>query len=74
MFLKHLVVTESKVAKKSCVCVCVCVRARERTRSVMKSGQLFAIPWTSPPGFSVYGISQARILEGVAIFSSKGFS
>ena len=28
----------------------------------------------SPPGFSVYGILQARILEGVAISSSRGSS
>ena len=28
----------------------------------------------SPPGSSVCGILQARILEWVAIFSSKGFS
>ena len=35
---------------------------------------LFATPWTdySPPGFSVHGIFQARILEWVAIsFSSQ---
>ena len=25
--------------------------------------QLFATPWTSPPGSSVYGIFEARILE-----------
>ena len=28
----------------------------------------------SPPGSSVHGISQARILEWVAIFSSRGSS
>ena len=28
----------------------------------------------SPPGSSVYGILQARILEWVAIFSSRGLS
>ena len=28
----------------------------------------------SPPGSSVCGISQARVLEGVAISSSKGYS
>ena len=35
-----------------------------------------ATPWTvcSPPGFSVHGILQARILEWVAIPFSKGFS
>ena len=35
-----------------------------------------ATPWTvcSPPGFSVHGISQARILEWVAISFSRGSS
>ena len=34
---------------------------------------LFATPWTvAPPGFSVHGISQARILESVAISFSRG--
>ena len=31
-------------------------------------------PWTSPPGSFVRGISQARILEWVAISFSRGFS
>ena len=34
----------------------------------------FATPWTSPLGFSVHEISQARILEEIAISFSKGFS
>ena len=34
---------------------------------------LFATSWTiSPPGFSIHGILQARILEWVAIPSSRG--
>ena len=39
--------------------------------------QLFATPWTvacSQPGFSIHGIFQARILEWVAISSSRGSS
>ena len=37
--------------------------------------QLFATPWMqSPPGSSVHGILQARILEWVAISSSRGSS
>ena len=38
--------------------------------------QLFLIPWAvcSPLGSSVHGIFQARILEWVAIFSSRGSS
>ena len=34
--------------------------------------RLFATPWSSPPGSSVHGISQVRILEPVAVFSSRG--
>ena len=33
-----------------------------------------ATPWTGPPGSSVHGILQARILGWVAISSSRGFS
>ena len=37
--------------------------------------QLFATPWTcSLAGSSVHGISQARMLEWVAISSSRGSS
>ena len=37
--------------------------------------QLFCDPWDcSPPGSSVHGISQARIVEQVAISFSRGFS
>ena len=39
--------------------------------------QLFVTPWThqgSPPGSSVHRIFQARVLEWVAIFSSRGSS
>ena len=36
--------------------------------------QLFATMWTSPPGSSVRGILQARILEWVAMPSSRGSS
>ena len=36
--------------------------------------RLFVIPWTSPPGSSVHGILQARILEQGAIPFSRGSS
>ena len=36
--------------------------------------QLFVTPYCSPPGSSVHGILQARILEWVAIFFSRGSS
>ena len=59
-----------------CVCVCVCVGV-----CVFAHACLGTQPWLilcnsmncSPPGFSVHGIFQARILEQVAISSSKGF-
>ena len=55
----------------------VCVWEREREResacSVVSDS---ATTWTiySPPGSSIHGILQARILEWVAIFSSRGSS
>ena len=39
----------------------------------LSCARLFATPWTcSPPGFSVHGILQARVLEWVAISSFRG--
>ena len=60
-----------------CVCVCVCVRARARTlvHSVAQSCLTLGSPMDcSPPGSSVHGIFQARILEWFAISSSRGKS
>ena len=56
-----------------CVCVCLCVHAHVHAVSCI---WLFATPWTiySPPGLTIHGISQARILESVAIFYSRGSS
>ena len=54
-----------------CVCVCVCMCAHSRA-------QLCPTLWDpmdcSPPVSSVHGIFQARILEWVAIFYSRGSS
>ena len=50
-----------------CVCVCVCFMAQ--------SCLTLCDPMDcSPPGFSVHGILQARILEGVAMPSTRGSS
>ena len=50
-----------------CVCVCVCV--------CIQSCLTLCDPVDcSLPGFSVHGILQARILEWVTIFSSRGSS
>ena len=48
-----------------CVCVCVCLLSCARLCDPMDC---------SPPGSSVWRISQARILEWVAISSGRGSS
>ena len=58
-----------------CVCVCVCARARACTHSVIQScPTLCDTVDCSPPGSSVRGIFQARILEWVSISFSRGSS
>ena len=59
---------QSPFLKLKCVCVCVCVHAC----SVM-SDSLQPMN-CSPPASSVHGILQARILEWVAMLSSRGSS
>ena len=53
-----------------CVCVCVCVCAK----SLQSCPTLWDPMDCSPPGSSVHGILQARILEWVAMPSSRGSS
>ena len=64
---------EQYVAFRVCVCVFACVHV-----CVCACAQscltLFNPKDCSPPGSSVHGILQARILEWVAISSSKGYS
>ena len=65
--IKH---KEKEYFKKECVCVCVgavlCL--------VAQSSPTLCNPMDcSLPGSSVHGILQARVLEGVAMPSSKGF-
>ena len=55
--------------RSQCVCVCVCVCV---SRSVV-SHSLWPMN-CSPPGFSVHGIPQARILEWIAISYSREYS
>ena len=52
-----------------CVCVCVCVCARAQLYPTLCSPMDY-----SPPSSAVHGISQARILEKVALLSSRGSS
>ena len=54
---------------KTCVCVCVCVC------SVIQSGPTLCDSMDySLPGSYVHGIFQARMLEWVAVSSSRGSS
>ena len=57
------------------VSVCMCVHVHMSMHSVMfdSLGSL-CDPMDCPPGSSVHGISQARILEWVAISYSRGSS
>ena len=58
-----------------CVCVCVCVGTCACTLGHSVMSDYFATSYTiAPPCFSVHGISQARILEWVAISLSRGSS
>ena len=56
-----------------CVCVCVCARVRacECVLSHFSPVLLCNLVACSPPGSSVLGILQARILQWVAVSSSK---
>ena len=51
-----------------CVCVCVCVKLLQLCATLCDPVDY------SPPGFSVRGILQARILEWIAMPSSRGSS
>ena len=55
---------------KGCVCVCVCVCALTHTHCLI----LWNPMGCSLPGSSVHGISQAKILERIAIPFPKGSS
>ena len=54
------------------MCICICVHLHTRTKS-LQSWMTFCDPVDcSPPGPSVHGVLQARILEWIAISSSRG--
>ena len=61
----------TQVSQHVCVCVCVCVCVRARAQSCPTP---FNPLDCSLPGFSVHGIFQTRILEHIAISSSRGSS
>ena len=55
---------------RACVCVCACVRVHV---CVCVLSRFSRVPVDhSPLGSSVHGVLQARILEWVAIYSSRG--
>ena len=60
--------THDKITVLVCVCVCVCVLVAQSCPTLWDPMDC------SPPGSSVHGIFQARILESVAIPSSSGSS
>ena len=54
------------------ICIYICVHVHTRTKS-LQSWMTFCDPVDcSPPGPSVHGVLQARILEWIAISSSRG--
>ena len=57
-----------------CVCVCVCVCVCACAKSLQLCLTLCDPMDCSPPGCSVHGILQTRILEWVAMLSSRGYS
>ena len=60
-----IITSKSQLLYLSCVCVCVCAQSCLPLCDPMDY---------SPPGSSVHGIFQARILEWVAISYSRGSS
>ena len=54
-----------------CVCVCVCVCVCLHMLSLQSCPSLYDPTDCSPPGSSVHGILQARILESLVMPSSK---
>ena len=60
----------SKTIRRACVCVCVCVCVLVAQLCPTLSNPMDY----SPPGSSIHGILQARILEWVAIPFSRGSS
>ena len=56
------------------VCVCVCVRVRACALSLQLRLTLCSPMDCSPPGSSVHGVLQARILDWVSMPSSRGSS
>ena len=61
----------ARVCVRVCVCVCVCACVFVCVRLCVSHS---VVSDCSPPGSSVHGIVQARILEWVALPSSRGFS
>ena len=65
---RHLTLLRLIIRVCVCVCVCVCVRLLQLCLTLCNRVNC------SPPTSSVHGILQVRILEWVAILSSRGSS
>ena len=61
----------NNIVMQLCVCLCVCVCVCAHAQSCLTLCDPMAC---SPPGSSVHGILQTRILEWVAISFSRGSS
>ena len=74
--LKRLSSSSREIESIGCVCVCVCVLVCVCVCVQLLSHVLsLCDPMNcSPPGYSIYWTFQARILEWVAIFCSRGSS
>ena len=70
-FFQDLQPTQLKMSLGLCVCVCVCVCVKVRVLVAQSCLTLCDPMRCSPPGSSVHGILQARILEWVATSSSR---
>ena len=75
LFLKDILINKLQIFQNEWsqvfrVCVCVCM--------LCLAVPLYPTPWDplhfSPPGYTVHGIVQARILEWVAVSFSRGSS
>ena len=62
------------VCVRACACVCECPRAHTPAKLLQLCPTLCYPMDCSPPGSSVHGILQARILEWVAMTSFRGSS
>ena len=69
--MESLLTVTLMLSRVVCVCLCVCAHAYARAQSLRRV-RLCDPMDCSPPGSSVHGTSQAKILEWAAMPSSRG--